>query len=186
MQKLPTLMIITGFPATGKTTLAKKLSEHFSLPLVCVDELKEMMFDRIGNWEDMELFDSVSKASYDLMYYTIGLMLSIGRSCIIEAFLRAEMAEPRIAKLKEQYNCRILLFQFNCDANKLIERYENRHNSNKRHPCHPENIPKDEFIMREGKSQPINIDGETVIIDTTDYKKIDWSNIFNKVKEFVT
>lgn len=63
MKKVPTLIIVTGFPATGKTTLAKKLSEHFSLPLVYVDELKEMMFDRIGNWEDEKLFDSVSKAA---------------------------------------------------------------------------------------------------------------------------
>lgn len=183
--KKPTLIIISGFPATGKTTLAKKLSAHFSLPLVCVDDLKEIIFDRVGNWEDMKVFDSVGKVSYDLMYHTAGLMLSVGQSCIMEAFLRAEMAEPRIAKLKKEYNCRVLLFQLNCDANNLIERYESRYNSDERHPCHPGNIPREEFITLEGKSQPVRIDGETIAIDTTSFEKIDWSPIFKKVKDYV-
>jgi hypothetical protein len=163
--------------------LARKISTHFNLPLVCVDELKEMMFDRIGNWEDEKLFDSVSKASYDLMYHFIGLVLSAGQSCIIEAFLRFEMAEPRIAKLKEKYDCQILQFQLNTDANKLIERYENRHNSSERHPCHPGNIPKEEFIKLNGKSQKVKVNEETIVLDMTDFEKVDWSMIFNKVKE---
>lgn len=183
MDKNPTLIIISGFPATGKTTLAKKLAEHFNLPLVCADELKEMMFDRIGNWGDKKLFDSVSKTAYDIMYYTIGLVLSAGRSCIMEAFLRAEMAEAKIAKLKEKYDCRIIQFQLNTNTNKLIERYESRHNSNERHPCHPGNIPKKEFIKLNGKSQVVKIDGETIALDTTDFSKIDWDMIFKKVEE---
>lgn len=181
--KKPTLIIISGFPATGKTTIAKKLSEHFSLPLVCVDELKEMIFDRIGNWEDEQLFYSVSKASYDLMYYTASSMLSMGQSCIIEAFLRAKMAEPRIAKLREKYSCQLLQFQLNTDFNKLIERYDARHNSKERHPCHPGNIPREEFIKLKGKSKMVKIGRETVVLDTTDFEKIDWQMIFKKVKE---
>ena len=183
MNKKPLLIIFSGLPATGKTTLARKLSGHFDLPLVSADELKEMMFDRIGNWQDEKLFDSVSRAAYDLLYHSVGLILSTGQSCILEAFLRSEMAEARIAKLKEKYDCEILQFQLNSNADKIIERYESRHNSTERHSCHPGNIPKEEFIKLKGKSNPVKVDGETIILNTTDFEKVDWALIFQKVKE---
>lgn len=181
MNKKPLLIIITGFPATGKTTFAKKISADMKLPLVCVDELKEMMFDRIGNWEDERLFDSVSKTSYDLAYHIVGLMLSVGQSCVIEAFLRAEMAKPRIDELKRKYGFRIIQFQFNCDANELIHRYKSRHNSKERHPCHPGNIPEDEFRKLDGKSKSVEIEGETIFVDTTDFSKVDWDKLLEKI-----
>ena len=122
MKNNPKLIIISGFPGTGKTTLARKISSQYDLPLVCVDALKEMMFDRIGKWEDFEIFDSVSKAAYDLAYHSIGLILSAGKSCIFEAFLRSEMAEQRIAKLKKEYECQILQLQMKADPYIMIER----------------------------------------------------------------
>jgi ADP-ribose pyrophosphatase YjhB (NUDIX family) len=163
--------------------MAKKLATHFNFPIVSADQIKEMMFDRIGNWQDKKLFDLVGKASYDLMYHALSLILSTGQSCILEAFLKAEMAEPKIAELKKKYACEILQFQVNCDPLKIIERYENRHDSDERHPCHPRDIPKEDFIKLKGRNNLVKVDGETIILNTTDFEKVDWALIFQKVKE---
>jgi predicted kinase len=185
MKKSPLLIIISGFPGTGKTTLSRNISLRYNLPLVCADELKELMSDRIGKWDDFEIFDSVSKAAYDLVYHMTSLILSTGKSCIIEAFLLPEMAEPRIADLKKKYNCRIFQLQLRADAEKIIERYKRRHESGERHPCHPGNIPVDEFIEQKGKSKKVNVDGETILLDTTDFKKIDYAPLFNRLDKLL-
>ena len=45
------LIIVTGAPGTGKTTLALDLSRRLGLPVLSRDDLKERLFDRIG-WKD--------------------------------------------------------------------------------------------------------------------------------------
>ena len=42
------LIIIAGMPATGKSTLARALSENFSFPVLEKDDIKEEMFDTVG------------------------------------------------------------------------------------------------------------------------------------------
>lgn len=40
-QDLPLLVVVTGSPASGKSTLAEKLSESMRLPLLAKDAFKE-------------------------------------------------------------------------------------------------------------------------------------------------
>lgn len=47
------LIIITGLPGTGKTTLGRKLAEEFRLPFISKDDIKEFLFDNLG-WKDRE------------------------------------------------------------------------------------------------------------------------------------
>lgn len=177
----PLLIIVTGLPATGKTTLSKKLGEQYNLPVFNADKIKELIFDRVGNWEDKELFDKISKASYDLMYDIATQILSAGGACIIEAHFKAELAEPRIAKLKEQYDCNLVQIKLKADGQTVVDRYLERRDRPERHRCHGDYIPQEEFIKLNGESKSINIDGETVIVDTTDFNKIDWTKIFQKI-----
>jgi predicted kinase len=45
------LIVITGLPGTGKTTLGRKLAEELALPFISKDDIKELLFDGLG-WED--------------------------------------------------------------------------------------------------------------------------------------
>ena len=42
------IIILTGMPASGKSTIAKKLSDKFGMPILEKDALKEELFDTIG------------------------------------------------------------------------------------------------------------------------------------------
>ena len=44
----PLLFVITGRPATGKTTLARRLAVDLRLPLIHKDGLKESLYDALG------------------------------------------------------------------------------------------------------------------------------------------
>lgn len=45
--RLP-LVLVTGLPASGKTTLAQGLAAMLELPLIAKDRYKELLFDVLG------------------------------------------------------------------------------------------------------------------------------------------
>ena len=56
------LIIVAGMPATGKTTLAKKLAAALGVPMLEKDEIKEEMYKILGysGLEDRRIDDIVS------------------------------------------------------------------------------------------------------------------------------
>src|SRR5687767_10053733 len=64
------IIIISGAPATGKTTLGKKLSAKYNIPFISKDALKERIFDNLG-WSDKAWSLKVSAASHRIMDYFI-------------------------------------------------------------------------------------------------------------------
>ena len=61
------LIIVTGPSATGKTSLAERLSEDLSIPLIAKDTIKEQLFNSLG-WSDRAWSRKIGGASYDLGY----------------------------------------------------------------------------------------------------------------------
>ena len=41
-------ILVTGIPATGKSTMAKAMSERMKLPVISKDTIKELLFDNVG------------------------------------------------------------------------------------------------------------------------------------------
>ena len=68
------LILITGLPGTGKSTLARALARHYAIPLVCKDAIKESLFDTLGA-PDRADSRRLSDASFAVMF-------SLLRDCI--------------------------------------------------------------------------------------------------------
>jgi predicted kinase len=119
---LPLLVVVTGPPASGKTTIARALSHKLRLPLVAKDDLKETLFDALGIG-DREWSRTLGRAAFALMFHLLEEQLSAGCSVVAEANFRefAQMPPHRG-------------FQVYCTAphEVLLERYAMR----SRHPGH--------------------------------------------------
>lgn len=177
------LIIITGLPGTGKTTLGKKLAKEFRLPFICKDDIKEILFDSLG-WQDREWSKKIGGLSYDLLYFITESLLKVEKSLIVETNFNPKFANKKFLDLKGKYD--FVPFQIRCitDGEILLDRFTKRANSNERHPGHIDNGSLNEWrsILLQGKIETLNIGGEIFDIDTNDFNKVNFNELVNTIK----
>src|SRR5687767_9920970 len=131
----PTIIIVTGRPAAGKSTLAKWLSQELKLPLVSKDRIREVLFDRLG-WKDRKWAQELGKASVDMMFYFARAELEVGRSIIMDNSFYPLASNARFQALKEQYNVESIQIVCDSDRETLFQRFKSRADLGNRHPGH--------------------------------------------------
>ncbi len=129
------VLFITGLPCTGKTALGKKIADHFSLPYLYKDGIKETLFDSLG-WSDREWSKKVGAAAYSLLYYFTKALLEAGKSFILESNFSVERDGSRLHKLQDNYRFRAIEIQCVADGEVIVDRYRQRWEAGIRHPGH--------------------------------------------------
>jgi predicted kinase len=100
MSHMAELTIILGVPASGKTTLARRLAVDLSLACLCKDDIKEALFDSLGTG-DHRWSGTLSAASFAVLGRLAGAQLALGRSVIVEGNWRAAHAAVLRAALAD-------------------------------------------------------------------------------------
>ena len=185
MSKTP-IIIITGFPGTGKTTIGKKLAEEFDLPFVYKDYFKELLFDGLG-WQDREWSKKIGNVSYDLLYFFVESLLKTKKPFIVEANFRPKSATEKFLDFKKKYD--FVPFQIRCitDGKILLDRFTKRADSPDRHPGHIDSENLEEFkpMLLQGKIEALNIGGELFDVDTSDFDKVDYAGLVKAIKSVI-
>ncbi len=189
---LPYLMIVSGASGTGKTTLARRLSNHFAFPLVSKDMIKEELANALGC---TNLAESVQlgRASIALMYRFAEVVLQTHHSCIIESVFHLAFAKQDLLNLQER--CPFLPLQIHCRAeiSVVVERLNHRLESGERHACHMDNLRILDLINHLEQEQlefvphPISlINGHLIELDTTNFEKIDHELLFSQIRNILS
>jgi predicted kinase len=183
MIKPPTLIIITGLPCTGKSTLGRFLARGLSLPYVSKDGIKEILFDTLG-FSDRAWSRQLGLASYALLYYFLDLELAAGRSLIVESNFHAETAGQELGRLKSNYDFRVVQVLCYCESSILLERFERRAASSERHPGHVEQENLEEFraVLDSSRCDPLPIEGLVIELDTTDFTIVNYENVLRQIR----
>lgn len=91
------LIIITGLPGTGKTTLAARLAQRHALPLICKDTIKEPLMDVLGSSVPSR---ALSDIAFAVMFSMARELLALSGSLILEGNFRSgEHEAPLLAAL---------------------------------------------------------------------------------------
>jgi len=186
MSLIPKLIIVTGIEASGKSFIASRLSEELNLPFFSKDIIKEKLFDSIG-FKDRLWSQTLGKASLAILFQTIEELLRHGKSLIVESNFNPELAKADFENISKKFP--VKFFQIICYANgqEIYRRFKERVDSGKRHPGHCDDVNlinyKDKLL--KGGKFPIDISGDKVEIDTTDFSKVELSPLVSKLKFFL-
>ena len=158
--KRPLVVVVTGPPAAGKTTIARELAARLRLPLITKDTIKEALFDGLGTG-NLAWSQRLGEATYLAMLALAEESVAAGASLVLEAnFIRG--GEARLPALPARF------VQVHCSAplDVLVERYASR----ERHPGHidSERIDALRDAVETGRHDPLDLPGETIRIDTSD------------------
>lgn len=168
MQKL---IIINGFPCTGKTTIGKKLANAINYPFISRDEYKEILFDQIGV-RDREWSQKLGIASYEIIYKITENLLKSNSSLIIESNFNSEYASEIFNKFKKEYNIQIIQILLSTEKNILVDRFIERAKS-ERHHGHQDNSN-----IQEIKDRIMNFDFKPLKVECK-LLEFDTSNLDN-------
>ena len=183
----PTIIIVTGRPAAGKSTLAKWLSRELKLSLVSKDSIREELFDRLG-WKDRKWAQELGKASVDMMFYFAKAELEVGHSIIMDNSFFPPVSNRRFQALKEYYHAESIQIVCNSDRETLFQRFKSRADTGNRHPGHGDQDVLEELYVNlaDTSSRVLDIGGIMIEVDTTDFSKVDYQGILKQVKELLT
>lgn len=178
----PLLIIVSGLPCTGKTTLARRLAAEVRLPLVHKDGIKERLFDTLG-WSDRAWSRAVGGATYELLFYFTEVLLAAGQSLIVESNFYPDHA-ARFLALQGQHPFRPLQVVCRTEGTVLWRRFQARSESGERHPGHVDQQNYAEFrtTLLRGASAPLALDGPVLPVDTTDFSVIDYARLFQTIR----
>ena len=161
----PLLVVVTGRPASGKSTLAKMLCAEIRCPLISRDELKEGYIHTTG-YRHSHLSAAAALHIYETFFETIGLLVSRGISIVVEAAFQDKLWRPKLLALIEKAEIRIVLCETTVEIAKA--RFVDRlGNDPERDRFHGDAAVKEQGGLMTDRYEPVNIGVRILAVDTT-------------------
>ena len=193
------LIIIAGMPASGKSTVARRIGEILGYPILEKDELKESLFDTLG-FNDYKEKRRLDTAASTVLLRASDSLLSGGVSHIIVNNFRTDFEAP-VRSLIEKYNASTVMLFFTGDPDVFYQRYVDRDLRGVRHMGH---VVQEHYPPREGDPtshtmtreefrekfeslgmSSFSADCPTVEVEATDPSLIDVDDLIGKIKEIL-
>ena len=171
--KRPFALVVSGYPATGKTTLAQLLGRELAVPVISKDAIKEQLFDTLGapNVDDSR---RLGVAAIALMFSLADSILKQGLPVILELPALPIYDNSRVARLESECGCRAIQIVLTAKSSVIEERYRHRASAGARHPSHFDRERLAEIAeMVRRPFAPLDVSGPTLKVDTSNWSDFD-------------
>jgi predicted kinase len=151
------IVLVSGSPAAGKTTIAAPLAKRLGLPLIAKDDIKESLVDILGDQDgDLGWSRKVGHAAWMVLWK----LAERAPAAVLEANFRPRSAYERDCLIG--LDARIVEVYCRCPADVLKERFRER--AKTAHPAHPATELNSAWIAEF--DQPVGL-GAVIEVDTT-------------------
>jgi predicted kinase len=165
----PALLIVTGPPASGKTSAARRLAEELRLAVLSKDTFKETLYEQIGSDEELE--PRIERASLALLFAVAGMQLEAGVSLLVESNFDTHFDVEHFRRLCREHDVELVQVHIGGDTDRLVGKFAERARTGARHAGHGDS-PADAEELREkiesGLWDPLDVPGELVRADMDD------------------
>ena len=190
-------IIIAGMPASGKTTVSKRLSEVFGFPILEKDAIKEELFDVIGfqEYSQKRLMDVAATA---VLLRCADSLLASGSSLIMVNNFR-DTVQQQVQDMLDRSGSKCVTVFFSGDADVFYRRYVERDLRHERHLGHvlqdrypplpgdplEYTMTREEFAEKFEKlgMADFRIDGARIEVDATPPERIDVDKLIADIRE---
>jgi len=163
---LPLLVVVTGPPASGKSSLARDLARELEIPFLSKDEFKERLYEVFGN--DGEVEERVERAALAILFSVAGSELDAGVSVLVESNFDAESDVEPFRELDRARDLRLVQIHCGGPKDRLVEHFAERAAAGKRHEGHdddPEDAAEVRRKLEAGVWEPLELPGELIALD---------------------
>ena len=166
MSDLPLLVVVTGPPASGKSSLARDLARELEIPFLSKDEFKERLYEVFGN--DGEVEERVERAALAILFSVAGSELDAGVSVLVESNFDAESDVEPFRELGRERDLRLVQIHCGGPTDRLVEHFAERAAAGKRHPGHEDDPGDADEVRRKleaGLWEPLDLPGDLIALD---------------------
>lgn len=196
-----TLILLAGFPGTGKTYLANLIVDsHPYFNLCSIDEMKECYWDQYGFHNEDEK-ESLIQLSWKAYYQKLDSLLKKGKY-LISDYPFSNKQKKQLEEIAQRNDVQIITIRLVGDLNVLFQRLSERDLHSHRHLGHivtsyykgmevghqqADNLlTYDEFVRRcTTRGYESFALGKTIELDVSDFADVDYDEVLLFVKQTV-
>lgn len=190
-----TLILLTGAPASGKSSIAAVLSEKLKIDRVSKDAFKIRLFEQYGFQNHTEK-KKLSLQGEEKMYHAIAEHLQNGKSLIVDNNFKNF---DTIRQLRANApTCKVICIELTAEPLILAKRYNDRIRTQNRHPAlytldvfpitpkshfHPVLKPEDVIKIQQDVTETVY--GDAILKVSTDQIEQNFDLIIRHIMEFI-
>lgn len=195
-----TLLLLAGYPATGKTYMCRRILKNFpQFEVLSQDKIKEQLWDEFGFRNINEKNELVERA-WNKYYKSMKQRMFEGKS-VLSDYPFSDKQKSRLKEIAEGYGCQVITIRLTGDLDVLYQRSLTRDTDESRHlghlvsawqngdvlekrDCADELVTRSIFMERcRKRGYGVFELGYLIEVDVTDFKKINYEGIFEKLAE---
>ena len=133
VRRKPILVVVSGPPGAGKTTLAHLLARTIGCPAICRDEIKEGMVHATGDFVPAPS-DELALRTLPTFFQVLALLLGAGVTTVAEAAFQDRVWRPYLQPLRGLADIRVVHCQVTAEtAGTRIQRRQGENPTRRAH-----------------------------------------------------